>query len=55
MSQPVIKVVTNGPVGRVCNELNERMWVRAFGTGPVIGRQEQETQQRDAPEEREPG
>jgi hypothetical protein len=29
--------------------------MRAFGTSPVIGRQEQETQQRHAPEETEPG
>ena len=31
------------------------MRVRTFGSGPVIGRQEQETQQRHAPEEAEPG
>ena len=55
MRRPVVNVVTNGPVRRVCPELDERMRVRAFGSSPVIGRQDQETQQRHAPEEAEPG
>ena len=41
MHQPVVNVVANGPVGRVCPELDERMRVRAFGSGPVVSRQEQ--------------
>jgi hypothetical protein len=44
----------NSPFTRVHPELDERMGVRAFSSGPVIGRQEQETQQRHAPEETEP-
>jgi hypothetical protein len=54
MRRPVV-MVTNGPVGRVCPELDKRMRVRAFSAGPVIGGQEQQTQQRDAPEKSEPG
>ena len=55
MHQPVVFVVANGPVGRVCPELDERMRVRGFGSGPVVRRQEQESQQRHAPEETDPG
>ena len=54
MRHPVVEVVANAPVRRVCPELDERMRVRAFRSSPVIGRQEQETQQRNAPEETEP-
>ena len=32
-------------------ELNERMRMRAFGSGPVVGGEEQEPQQRHSPEE----
>jgi hypothetical protein len=55
MRPTVINVVTKGPVVCICPELDERMRVRTLGAGPVIRRQEQKSQQRQAPEEIEPG
>jgi hypothetical protein len=41
MRDSVVQMVTDGPVGRIGPELDERMRVRGFGPGPVVSGQEQ--------------